>query len=117
MNCGEKVGVAGLGTTAADDVGVAHATTTAIMTVTVMRCSALLRIADPTRTSREVRKVPEGTIRAGNYSISSSASVSKFGGTVIPSCLAVLRLTTSQNLLACSIGRSPGFTPRTILAA
>jgi hypothetical protein len=42
---------------------------------------------------------------------------SRPGGTLIPSCLAVLRLTTSQNLLACSIGRSPGFTPRTILAA
>ena len=79
--------------------------------------SAFAHLADSTRTSRHVRKVPEGNIRAGNYSISSSASVSKFGGTVIPSCVAVLRLTTSQNLLACSIGRSPGFTPRTILAA
>ena len=54
---------------------------------------------------------------ATRYSITSSASVSRLGGTLIPSCLAVLRLTTSQNLLACSIGRSPGFAPRTILAA
>jgi hypothetical protein len=41
----------------------------------------------------------------------------QFGGTAILSCFAVLRFTTNQNLLACSIGRSPGFAPWTILAA
>jgi hypothetical protein len=43
------------------------------------------------------------------HSITSSASVSTFGGTAIPSCFAVLRFTTNQNLLAYLIGRSPGF--------
>jgi hypothetical protein len=39
------------------------------------------------------------------YSITSSASVSNVGGTLMPSCFAVLALTTRLNLLACSIGR------------
>jgi hypothetical protein len=51
------------------------------------------------------------------HSITSSASVSTFGGTAIPSCFAVLRFTTNQNLLAYLIGRSPALRPWTILAA
>ena len=35
---------------------------------------------------------------------------------VIPSALAVLRLTTSSNLVGCSIGRSPGLAPFRILS-
>ena len=46
------------------------------------------------------------------HSITSSASASKVRGTAMPSALAALRLITKVNLLACSIGRSPGFTPR-----
>jgi hypothetical protein len=51
------------------------------------------------------------------YSITSSASASKFGGTTMPSALAVLRLITKVNLLACSTGSSPGLAPFKIFAA
>src|SRR5258708_7102180 len=47
----------------------------------------------------------------GNYSITSSARASNVGGMVRPSAFAVLRLTTSSTLLACTIGKSPGFSP------
>jgi len=33
-----------------------------------------------------------------------------------PSAIAVIRLTTSSNLIGCSTGRSPGFVPRRILS-
>ena len=45
------------------------------------------------------------------YSITSSASANKLGGTVMPSALAVLRLTTISNLVGCTMGRSAGFSP------
>jgi hypothetical protein len=50
------------------------------------------------------------------YSITSSARASSVGGSVRPSALAVLRLTTSSNLVGCSIGRSAGFIPFRVLA-
>ena len=46
------------------------------------------------------------------YSITSSARASSVGGTVRPSALAVLRLTTSSNLVGCWIGKLPAFSPR-----
>jgi hypothetical protein len=51
------------------------------------------------------------------YSITSSASASKVGGTTMPSALAVLRLSTKANLLACTMGRSPGLAPFKIFDA
>src|SRR5262249_37824346 len=51
------------------------------------------------------------------YSITSSATVSRRSGTRTPRGFAVLRLSTSTNLLACSIGRTAGFSPPRILAA
>src|SRR5262245_12871882 len=45
------------------------------------------------------------------YSITSSARASSVGGTSMPSVLAVLRFSTSSNLVACSTGRSPGLIP------
>ena len=51
------------------------------------------------------------------HSITSSATVSRRSGAAIPRDFAVLRLSTSTNLLACSIGRSAGFSPPRILAA
>src|SRR5882762_4075115 len=42
------------------------------------------------------------------YWITSSARTSREGGIVIPSALAVLRLMTSSNVVACSTGRSAG---------
>src|SRR5262249_31383513 len=53
---------------------------------------------------------------APSHSITSSARASSVGGTSRLIALAVLRLTTSSNLVGCSTGRSPGFAPRAILS-
>jgi hypothetical protein len=45
------------------------------------------------------------------YSMTSSARVSRVGGTVTPSVAAVLRLIASSNLVGCITGRSEGFSP------
>jgi hypothetical protein len=45
------------------------------------------------------------------YSITSSAAISKPGGTVKPSAFAVLRLTTVSNFVGVCTGRSAGFAP------
>ena len=45
------------------------------------------------------------------HSITSSAMASTPGGIVRPSALAVLRLTTSSNLVGCTTGKSAGFSP------
>ena len=46
------------------------------------------------------------------YSMTSSAAISKPGGTVKPSAFAVLRLTTVSNFVGVCTGRSAGFAPR-----
>src|SRR5262249_49151060 len=51
-----------------------------------------------------------------NHSITSSARASSVGGSSMPSAFAVVRLTTSSNLVGCSTGRSAGFAPRRILS-
>jgi hypothetical protein len=48
--------------------------------------------------------------------ITSFARTSNDGGMVMPIALAVLRLITRSNLVACSIGRSSGFAPLIILS-
>ena len=48
------------------------------------------------------------------HSITSSARASRVGGTVMPSALAVLRLTNSSTFVACWTGRSAGFAPARI---
>jgi hypothetical protein len=45
------------------------------------------------------------------YSITSSARPSSGSGNVIPSALAVLRLSTSSTLMDCWTGRSAGLSP------
>ena len=50
------------------------------------------------------------------YSITSSAAKRMPFGIVMPSALAVLRLTTNSNLVGCSIGSSAGFAPFRIRA-
>jgi hypothetical protein len=50
------------------------------------------------------------------YSITSSARARIEGGIVSPSAFAVLRLTTSSNLVGCWTGRSAGFAPFRILS-
>src|ERR1700692_3305479 len=56
-----------------------------------------------------------GVCIAAVYWITSSAVASNVSGTVRPSALAVLRLMTSSNLLACTTGRSAGFSPLRML--
>ena len=51
------------------------------------------------------------------HSITSSARARIDGGTVRPSCLAVLRFTTSSNAVGCCTGRSAGFAPLRIFPA
>ena len=53
---------------------------------------------------------PEAAIRL-SYSMTSSARARIAGGIVRPSALAVLRLTTSSNVVGCWTGRSAGFVP------
>ena len=50
------------------------------------------------------------------YSINSSARASSVRGMIKPRALAALRLMTSSNLVACSIGRSAGLAPLRILS-
>jgi hypothetical protein len=50
------------------------------------------------------------------HSITSSARASSDCGTVRPSALAVLRLMTSSNFVGCSIGKSAGLAPLSILS-
>src|ERR1700730_10144615 len=82
--------------------------------------------ARPRKTSRR----PVGAVSVGitaknpvtrrcilRYSITSSARARIDGGTVSPSAWAVLRLTTSSNVVGCCTGRSAGFTPFRILPA
>src|SRR5215467_9088002 len=53
---------------------------------------------------------------APSHSITSSARSSTPVGSSMPIALAVLRLTISSNLVACSTGRSAGFAPLRIFA-
>src|SRR5262249_56410306 len=48
---------------------------------------------------------------ASDHSMTSSARASSVGGTSRPSIIAVAKLMTSSNLLACMIGKSAGFAP------
>src|SRR5262249_27919351 len=51
-----------------------------------------------------------------HHSMTWSARASTEGGIVMPSALAVLRLTTSSNFVGCWTGRSAGFAPFSILS-
>src|SRR6266478_8079581 len=52
----------------------------------------------------------------GTHSITSSARARSVGGGSRPRALAALRLTTSSNLVGCSMGRSAAFAPLRILS-
>src|SRR5262249_2017484 len=78
---------------------------------------ALLRA----RSERPRGRTPEqrdelASLQLGAHSITSSARVSSVGGTVMPSALAVIRLTARSNLVGCSTGKSAGFAPRRTLS-
>src|SRR4029077_3960326 len=60
---------------------------------------------------RQTRKHPLSDWGTPAHSITSSARARIDGGTVRPSALAVLRLTTSSNRVGCWTGRSAGFSP------
>ena len=55
-------------------------------------------------------------VAIGAHSITWSARCRSDGGIVRPRALAVLRLMTSSNLVACSIGKSAGLAPLRILS-
>jgi hypothetical protein len=63
---------------------------------------------------RVLIKPPTNVIEC--YSITSSARIRDASGIVRPSALAVLRLMANSNKVGCSIGSSPGFSPRRIRA-
>src|SRR5262249_1611987 len=71
--------------------------------------SALPPKADMCGALADVRFGPKADIRV--YSITSSARVSRVGGTLSSSALAVLRLITSSNFVGSCTGRSAGFSP------
>src|ERR1700746_870586 len=81
--------------------------------VTVM--SAFPPIATKLRTSREVRFVPTAEVVGLIQSLDPRNKSNS--GSDIPSALAVLRLTTSSNLVGCSMGISAGLPPRRSLVA
>src|SRR5262249_20750351 len=53
---------------------------------------------------------------AALHSITSSARASTAEGTSRPSAFATVKFTTRSNLVGCSTGMSPGFTPRRTLS-
>src|SRR5262245_400297 len=66
-----------------------------------------------TRGERPCRRTAEqrDEVAPPDHSITSSAVICIISGTVRPSVLAVLRLITNSNLVACITGRSAGFSP------
>jgi hypothetical protein len=60
---------------------------------------------------RKRRAAEQRDERASSHSITSSARASSMGGTVRPSILAVLRLSTNSNLVGCITGNSAGLAP------
>src|SRR5262249_46188716 len=65
---------------------------------------------------RDRRAAEQRDERAALHSITSSARSRIAVGSSSPIALAVLRLTTNSNFVACSIGKSPAFAPFRILA-
>src|SRR5262249_31925747 len=74
------------------------------------------RLLRPRRERPRCRTAEQSDELAPPHSITSSARASNVGGTSRPSAFAVVRLTTSSNLVGCSTGRSAGFAPRRILS-
>src|SRR5262244_1352927 len=68
------------------------------------------------RTSRNNRAAQQHQLAAVYHSMTSVAQARIDGGTVRPSALAVLRLTTSSNRVGCWTGRSAGLAPVRILS-
>ena len=79
------------------------------------RCPLYPRKRTSLDAMRNVRFVPKADVsnrsKAGSYSITSSAVASSDDGTVRPRMRAVTTLMTSSNLVACTTGKSAGFSP------
>jgi hypothetical protein len=76
-------------------------------------CVALNRYRDSEPADRGVLGF---SIKLRPHSIRSSALARSDGGIAMPNAFAVLRLITSSNFVACSIGRSDGLAPFKILS-
>src|SRR5262249_34524234 len=61
--------------------------------------------------SAELSHTGRGLFQPGDHSITSSARSRKDSGIFSPMARAVLRLTTSSNLVGCWTGKSAGFSP------
>jgi hypothetical protein len=68
------------------------------------------------QTPRWTRNGHQAPQQSSAHSITSSASATSVGGKVSPRALAVLKLTTSSNLVGCSTGSSAAKTLRPVLA-
>jgi hypothetical protein len=80
-----------------------------------LRCPLHTRkwtFAVPKRKSALGQKRTHAAQQKDRYSMTSSAAISKPGGTVKPSAFAVLRLTTVSYFVGVCTGRSAGFAPR-----
>src|SRR5262249_21776778 len=80
------------------------------------RCRNAAAVGQDQSVKRVVQFAPEQTFTdAGELAlcqrITSSARSRIESGIVMPSALAVFRLTINSNLVGCSMGRSPGFAP------
>src|SRR5829696_33167 len=74
-------------------------------------CRQLRRLLRVRRNRPRYRSTNEPNKLPSFHSITSSARARREGGMVRPMALAVLRLTTSSNLVGCCTGSSPGFSP------
>src|SRR5262249_41477205 len=71
----------------------------------------------PSRGNRPCRRAADKRDElAAFHSMTSLARSRNDSGILMPIALAVVRLTTSSNLVGCSTGISPGFVPRKILS-
>src|SRR5262245_41308582 len=76
--------------------------------------SATLALTCRSRSRPQHQKATYAPQQKRPYSITSSARVSRLGGTVRPSVLAVLRLITSSNFVCRMTGGSAGLAPLSI---
>ena len=81
---------------------------------------SLLDLSKRTGSLQRRRRLPRASsdscTATNTHSISSSAPASIEVGTSMPSALAAFTLTTSLKAVGCSIGRSPGIAPLSILS-
>src|ERR1051326_3731732 len=77
---------------------------------------SLLRVGGRTQRKEHSAGAKHEAFPDSFHLITLSALASTFGGIVKPICFAAFRLITSSNFVGCSMGRSPGFAPLSILS-